>query len=97
MVKTFLRLMNVSRPQRTWRQVTSEDAQVSSKDQADSCNNRIALSLDTSGLMDDNPANCRLLKNSNRTTVGAVCDRAYFVELTRNGRSAKRKRDSAQQ
>src|SRR5262249_786906 len=31
------------------------------------------------------------------TTVGAVCDRARFVESTRNGRSAKRKRDSAQQ
>src|SRR5262249_50894746 len=36
--------------------------------------------------MDDNLANCRLLKNSNCATVGAVCDRAYFVESRRNGR-----------
>src|SRR5437867_5592913 len=35
-------------------------------------------------------------EKSNRATVGALCERPFFSESTRCGRSAKRKRGSAQ-
>ena len=41
-------------------------------------------------------AHNRLLKKSNRATVGALCERPFFGESTRCGRSTKRKRVSAQ-